>query len=422
MFSRQPFTDDQYEIARQVDALVRDKEIMDKFRQMIREYARREEEHYNARRLARQELLDHSEKIKNDLWLAGKQPGPPPEGWLWRPDRVFGPVGWYPPPKTKVPEHPWFFGKTHREDLTLEFMLPAEYLLLTCCHDNLLPDRPPIITSELSHTYDTLFPMSGGDNPLAAGFLNVSKNGLEAALTDVQAEFEGEGNGRHSPVNTAEGLGNTPVGAAVKDQDKEIGSEYSSGEIRKEGNHYKISFQGKTTPLLDDILGMRYIAHLIRDPNEDISAIELERNCKRMPSTTQNADGIDDDNLVEVAAERDLGELVDMEEYTPEQLNWAENELKRQYDIETDPAKKAEIHEEIERIQRYLPKSKDIHGRGRKFADPLEKARKRVSSAIDTALTNIEPVHKELWRHLQNTIRKGGNFSYRPDTDIRWQF
>ena len=112
---------------------------------------------------------------------------------------------------------------------------------------------------------------------------------------------------------------------------------------------------------------------------------------------------------------------MDLADYTPKQFEDAKEELIRKYGAEDDPAKKVVFGEQLEQLERYLATSKDIYGRPRKFADPLDKARKRVSSAIGTALKNIECYHKELGLHLRDAIRTGGECSYRPATDITWQ-
>jgi len=192
--------------------------------------------------------------------------------------------------------------------------------------------------------------------------------------------------------------------------------------IQKDGDFWRITYDGRTTPPLADILGLRYIVCLLRKPGEEISALDLRKAVTqdRWVGNNSNevAEAIGTEDLSETSAETDLGPLAN---YAPAEIEASVDKLRGDKEQERDPAKQAEIQEKIDQIEDYVRKSKNRWGRNRKVADPGDKARKSISTAIDTALGRIEPYHKDLRNHLKTTIRKGGNFSYHPSPAISWQ-
>ena len=69
----------------------------------------------------------------------------------------------------------------------------------------------------------------------------------------------------------------------------------------------------------------------------------------------------------------------------------------------------------------YLRSATNKYGRPRKCADPVDKARKSVRKAIDTARQKVKKQHKGLWQHLRANIQTGWTCSYKPQPPIPWQ-
>jgi hypothetical protein len=78
-----------------------------------------------------------------------------------------------------------------------------------------------------------------------------------------------------------------------------------------------------------------------------------------------------------------------------------------------------EKEQEIEKLQQYLNKA-SFRGHQKRFSDPSERARKRVSVAIARAIADLEAEHPALARHLDNSIHTGQYCRYAPEAEVTW--
>jgi hypothetical protein len=78
-----------------------------------------------------------------------------------------------------------------------------------------------------------------------------------------------------------------------------------------------------------------------------------------------------------------------------------------------------EKQQTIEQFQEHLSKI-SFRGHLKRFSDPSEKARKRVSNGIARAIADLEAEHPALARHLDNSIHTGKDCRYTPETEIKW--
>jgi hypothetical protein len=62
-----------------------------------------------------------------------------------------------------------------------------------------------------------------------------------------------------------------------------------------------------------------------------------------------------------------------------------------------------------------------LGGRSRLIGDPVERARKTVSTRIRRTIRTIAGVHPELGRHLERAIDTGAWCAYRPAEPIDWR-
>ena len=176
------------DIAENVDDLVRDPAVMRNFRQQNGEFIRRKKAYEDAVRARQKEINKHCQKIINDKRLRDRKAGPPEKGMQWREehsDDHDDPVeGWFPPATIEVPPNPWFYEPGNTADLTPEYMRPAQYLLLSLCHDYCLEHRPKIIIKLGFYQY--LVKDRDGFEP----FLRQHAEHLEPAYKDIFSDLK----------------------------------------------------------------------------------------------------------------------------------------------------------------------------------------------------------------------------------------
>ncbi|MFC1782017.1 hypothetical protein ACFL02_00340 [Planctomycetota bacterium] len=154
-----------HQIANEVADLVRDPAVLQYFRQMIEKYGRMNKKYRDALQAKEQEIDDNCKAILEDKRLRDRKAGPPSKGWYWVNEvdyeeyvdekgifreREIDVRGWFPPSKLHIPPNPWPWEPGCDNELTPEAMLPAEYLLLACCHDHILTSRPAIIDEDFA--------------------------------------------------------------------------------------------------------------------------------------------------------------------------------------------------------------------------------------------------------------------------------
>lgn len=176
--------------------------------------------------------------------------------------------------------------------------------------------------------------------------------------------------------------------------------------FRKEGQFWRVCYDGKPVSL-KDCVGLQYIAHLLRQPDTNIPAIDLRcvaidaANIPLYVSTETVAD------------KQALGEyrkaLVDVEE-----------EL-REAEANNDLARASVLSERKEALQEEIARSTGLRGRQRKAADDVERARQAITAAITRVMKIIEKEHPALHQHLHKSLRRGSVFAYAPSQPIHWK-
>ncbi|MCH8011058.1 MAG: hypothetical protein IIA61_03775 [Candidatus Marinimicrobia bacterium] len=77
---------------------------------------------------------------------------------------------------------------------------------------------------------------------------------------------------------------------------------------------------------------------------------------------------------------------------------------------------------EIHQLEDYLRGAIDKKGKSRKLGGEIEKERKRITNAINRALSNIKKVDNVLYKHLKNSFKTGSVLSYTPEKPMSWEF
>lgn len=194
--------------------------------------------------------------------------------------------------------------------------------------------------------------------------------------------------------------------------------------FRKKGGYWDITYQGENF-LLKDTIGLHYITLLLRNPRTDFHVLDFEQKANPKSTSQDIQPGqllnkekeIDTSNYSLHEGMVDKKTLQTIENHLEElEQQQREAEHKGYFD------KSSELEEEIEKIQKYKKNSTNQKGKPGKFSDEREKARKRITKAISTAMEKIKDQDSNLWRHLHNNIHKGYTCVYRPEDDLPWEF
>ncbi len=175
--------------------------------------------------------------------------------------------------------------------------------------------------------------------------------------------------------------------------------------FRKSGAYWELRFGGKPV-LVRDSKGMKYIVELLRCPGTDIhvsqllGAVEGQGEELRLGSA-----GIILDETARRQYKARGEELTEELEEAKRNNNWG-----RQEEIET----------ELDQMAEQLASATGLGGRDREACDDVERARKRVSRAITTAIKAIGEHHRELADHVSLHVKRGEFCCYHGD-GVDWQ-
>ncbi|MBI4903689.1 MAG: hypothetical protein HY820_08640 [Acidobacteria bacterium] len=175
--------------------------------------------------------------------------------------------------------------------------------------------------------------------------------------------------------------------------------------FRREGKLWRLIFNG-TEAHVTDLLGIGYIAELLRKPRVAIEAGKL-----RWPTVEclaiADEPGIplaDDDTIKSVRGE----------------LAARQDELGRL--CESDWPRRGALKEEISELKDYLGQVERRRGQARKVRGTAQKSRTSVTNGIARAIRAISHQHPDLARHLKDSIHTGGSPAYVPKELPNWHF
>jgi tetratricopeptide (TPR) repeat protein len=165
--------------------------------------------------------------------------------------------------------------------------------------------------------------------------------------------------------------------------------------IRREHGRWRLAHRGGEV-VVDDLVGMRYLARLLAEPGRQIPALELAGS-PAGPVEPSRQPVIDQRARAEYAARaRVLSDAV------------------RRARADGDAGQVQALEDEIEALTRELGRSTDRHGRARSFAGPAERARTAVRKAISRALDAVEAGDPTLGQTLRGSVTTGYECSYTP--------
>ena len=190
--------------------------------------------------------------------------------------------------------------------------------------------------------------------------------------------------------------------------------------FKKNGDKWTVTFDGKTV-YMNSRVGMRYIAQLLRHPNQVFSAAEL---CG-LVSPAGRAGLHSGQQLAAEGIQRVSHTKLDavLDEKTIKECQDRENELKEAIDSERsrgNTARVGELSHELRQLRSTYRRSLNVRGLSRNFPDSSERARSSVTKAISRSISEIRKEHESLARHLSNSIHCGSKLTYHPESEIPW--
>jgi hypothetical protein len=90
-------------------------------------------------------------------------------------------------------------------------------------------------------------------------------------------------------------------------------------------------------------------------------------------------------------------------------------------DAAGDGERAALAREQRQQLAEAVARDFGLGGRSRRIGDPVERARKTVSTRIRRTITSLGKAHPELGRHLERSIDTGAWCAYRPAEPVDWQ-
>ena len=189
--------------------------------------------------------------------------------------------------------------------------------------------------------------------------------------------------------------------------------------LRQEGDFWRITFEGKTV-LIRHSRGLSLLAHLLRNPGEEIHVMALAAlipSDAAMP--TRPATAVQGEVVPDLG---DAGEILDAQAKAAyrHRLGELRDELE---DAEAcnDLGRASAARGELEAIGEQLRAATGLGGRSRRASSNTDRVRVAVTRRIRAAMVQIARHHAPLGTHLASSIRTGHFCAYEPAEKIVWR-
>jgi hypothetical protein len=148
---------------------------------------------------------------------------------------------------------------------------------------------------------------------------------------------------------------------------------------------------------------MSDLAFLLARPDQAVSVLELSGDTPAPAGVVRGAPALDERARREIRERlRDLDAEVDEAE------------------ANNDVARAAAAREQRQQLAEAVARDLGLAGRSRRIGDPIERARKTVSTRIRRTIASVGRTHPELGRHLERSIDTGAWCAYRPAEPVTW--
>jgi tetratricopeptide (TPR) repeat protein len=165
--------------------------------------------------------------------------------------------------------------------------------------------------------------------------------------------------------------------------------------LTPEGDTWLLAL-GDASLRLKDVLGVRYVARLVADPEREIHALDLT-------------------GAGDVETGGDAGEVLDVNARVAYKRRLAElDEELREAESWNDGARVLRARSEMELLSSELSRAVGLGGRSRRTGSAAERARIAVTRRIRDTIKRVSEQAPALGRYLENTIKTGSYCAYRP--------
>jgi tetratricopeptide (TPR) repeat protein len=180
----------------------------------------------------------------------------------------------------------------------------------------------------------------------------------------------------------------------------------TGASFRRVGAVWELEF-GERTARIPHAAGLRDLAFLLVRPDQAVSVLELtdDGGLGAGSSEARGAPALDE------RARREIRDRL-------HELDAAE----AQAESDGDGERAALVREERQALAEAVARDYGLGGRSRRVGDPVERARKTVSTRIRRAIAHVGDAHPELGRHLERSIDTGAWCAYRPAEPVAWTF
>ncbi len=171
-----------------------------------------------------------------------------------------------------------------------------------------------------------------------------------------------------------------------------------SGVFRREGDLWKLSYDGRTAELRD-LKGLNDLAALLSQPEREIHCLELAG--RRAGSSGP---------ILDARARREYEQRI---QSLQEELAEAEDN--------NDFGRAEKAGAELDALTEQLVAAFGLGGRARESGSDTERSRSTVTWRIRSAMKKIEETHQTLAKHLQASVQTGTYLVYSPPVPVNWQ-
>jgi tetratricopeptide (TPR) repeat protein len=176
-----------------------------------------------------------------------------------------------------------------------------------------------------------------------------------------------------------------------------------TARFRRQGGVWELAYAERVVQL-PDARGLHDLAYLLARPGDAVSVMELAGDQGARAAAGRGMPALDERARREIRAR--LHQL-DSDEAEAEAAG--------------DGVRAALAREQRQALAEAVARDLGLRGRSRVIGDPVERARKTVSTRIHRTIATIERSHPELGRHLERSVDTGAWCAYRPAEQVDWQ-
>jgi tetratricopeptide (TPR) repeat protein len=189
--------------------------------------------------------------------------------------------------------------------------------------------------------------------------------------------------------------------------------------LRREGEYWTLSGSGEVSRIRDS-RGVRYIAHLLEHPHEQISSVDLSALALEHPPDQRSAARASEGELVpDLGGASTILDAQAIAEYRRRMGELRDEIDEGEHSNDIGAVDRART--EFEMLSQQLRTGVGLNGRARTFASHRERARVTVTKRIKVAIEKIRASDPALGRHLANSIHTGNFCCYSPTDAAAWQ-